>query len=89
MFGSFFSGSFFLGKSIWGPIAPIRTNPDIDGNYIPDYGIGGDPFQVTTADTGAYNRTEGIISEFTPVDGIETGYFIQTSDTEGSLDRLK
>lgn len=88
MFGSFFSGDLYFGKSIWGPIAPIRTNPDVDGGLIPVTTPVGN-FGSTTYDSGAFTRTEEVRSEFYPVDITEEGSFIQTTSPLGTIDRIK
>lgn len=88
MFGSFYSGNIYFGKSIWGPSAPIRTNPDVDGGLVQTF-IPVGSLDQASYDTGAFNRSEHVKSEFTPIDNIEVGYFINTESPRSGLERLK
>lgn len=84
----FYSGDFYFGESIWGPIAPVRTNPDIDGGLIPIF-IPIGQLEAAGYDSGAFTRTEHIQSAFQPGDIIEVGSFINTVAPQGTIDRIK
>lgn len=88
MFGAFYSGDFYFGKSIWGPSAPVRANPDVDGGLVQSFIPVGELGQVSY-DSGAFIRTEGDKASFSADDNTEVGYFINTSQISGDIKRLK
>lgn len=88
MFGAFYSGDFYFGKSIWGPDAPIRQNPDVDGIFIPIYNPSGE-FTVIGVDTGTFLPNRTSISTIQAIDESPIGNFIPKFIPTEELKRLK
>lgn len=88
MFGAFYSGSIYFGKSIWGPSAPVRTNPDVDGGLVITFIPVGELGQ-SQYDSGAFTRTDSVKASFSEGDSTEVGYFTNTSQISGDIKRIK
>lgn len=88
MFGAFYSGYLYFGESIWGPSAPVRTNPDIDGVFIPAFPPTVDLIE-SSFESGNYIRQERIESNFSEADSVQNGVFIRLESPIKTIYRIK